>query len=130
MPISYDWYDADKSVILLILEKDWGWDDYLQVQAELFRMIDSVDTIVHYLIDVRSSRSLPIGALNKLPTIFSQTHPRRGKTIIVGANSTIQNLWNLLRKVIPQMSEPRYFFVADQNEVEALLQSLQKEGNR
>jgi hypothetical protein len=130
MPISYDWYDADKSVILLILEKDWGWDDYLQVQGELFRMIDSVDTIVHYLIDVRSSRSLPIGALNKLPAIFSQTHPRRGKTIIVGANSTIQNLWNLLRKVIPQMNEPRYFFVADLNEVEALLQTLQKEGNR
>src|SRR6185369_16876361 len=110
------------------LESGWGWDDYLQVQAELFKMIDSVDSIVHYLIDIRSSRGLPLGALNKLPSIFSQTHPRRGKTVILGANSGIRNVWDLLRKVIPQMSEPRYFFVSSQEEAETLLLRLQKEG--
>jgi hypothetical protein len=129
MPIRYAWHDTNKQVILLTLEKNWSWDDYLQLQPKLFEMIDSVDTIVHYLIDARSSRGLPLGALNKLPAIFSQTHPRRGKTIILGANSAIRNLWDLLRKVIPQLAEPRYFFVASPDEAEALLLRLQqKEG--
>ena len=128
MPISYKWYNSDKTVILLTLERNWTWDDYLYVQESLFGMIDSVETVVHYLLDVRSSRGLPLGALNKLPAIFSKTHPRRGKTIVLGANATIRNVWELLRKVIPQMSEPRYFFVATLEEAEALLLTLQKGG--
>jgi hypothetical protein len=128
MPISYKWYNDKKTVILLNLEKEWTWDDYLQVQDELFRMIDSVDSFVHYLLDIRSSRGLPLGALNKLPAIFSKTHPRRGKTVVLGANSAIRNVWELLRKVIPQMSEPRYFFVATLDDAEALLHRFEKEG--
>jgi hypothetical protein len=128
MPISYKWYNSDKTVILLTLERNWTWDDYLYVQESLFGMIDSVETVVHYLLDVRSSRGLPLGALNKLPAIFSKTHPRRGKTIVLGANATIRNVWELLRKVIPQMSEPRYFFVATLEEAEVLLLTLQKGG--
>src|SRR5689334_8720661 len=125
MPISYKWHNSEKTVILLVLEKDWTWDDYLTVQSDLFRMIDGVDNVVHYLLDIRSSRGLPLGALNKLPAIFSKSHPRRGKTIVMGANSAIRKVWELLRKVIPQMSEPRYFFVETLEEAESLLQRLQ-----
>jgi hypothetical protein len=128
MPIRYKWHDTEKTVILLTLERDWTWDDYLHVQENLFKMIDSVDSNVHYLLDIRSSRGLPLGALNKLPAIFSKTHPRRGKTVVLGSNAAIRNVWELLRKVIPQMSEPRYFFVATLDEAEALLERLQKEG--
>ena len=123
MAIKFQWYDSKKTVILLVPEKTWTWDDYLAIQQELFAMIDSTDNMVHYLMDLQQSRNLPLGALNKLPAIFSQKHPRRGKTIVVGASSAIRNLWKLLQTVIPQSREPRYHFLENMEEAEAVLQS-------
>lgn len=128
MGIKYQWYDSQQTVILLIPQRDWTWDDYLAIQPALFTMIDSTDDMVHYLMDLQYSRSLPLGALNKLPAIFSQKHPRRGKTIVVGANSAIRNLWKLLQNVIPQSREPRYYFLEKMEEAEKLLKSWQSEG--
>jgi hypothetical protein len=123
MAIRYQWYDKNQTAILLIPEKNWTWDDYLEIQQALFAMIDSTDGTVHYVMDLQQSRGLPLGALNKLPAIFSQKHSRRGKTIVVGANSAIRNLWKLLQNVVPQSREPRYFFVETMEEAEKLLQS-------
>jgi hypothetical protein len=123
MAIKYQWYDKNQTVILLLPEKNWTWDDYLNIQQSLFAMIDSTDGIVHYLLDIQQSRGLPLGALNKLPVIFSQKHSRRGKTVVVGANSAIRNLWKLLQNVVPQSREPRYFFFDDMEEAEKLLHS-------
>lgn len=128
MSIRYDWYNADNTVIRLVFEKEWTWDDYINIQALLFAMIDTVNHSVHYLVDVSAVRSLPLSALSKLPTIFSRNHPRRGKTVIFGANPIVQNIWNLLRKVLPQMHEPRYVFVPSIIEAEALLQTWQNAG--
>src|SRR5688500_5771358 len=120
MAINYQWYNSEKTVILLVFEKKWTWDEYSHIQKSLFSMIDSVEGTVHYLIDVYQVRSLPLGALNKLPVILSETHPRRGKTLIVGASAGVRHFWQLLQRVIPQARDPRYLFLADIDEADKL----------
>lgn len=128
MSIRYNWYNAEKAVIHLVFEQGWTWDEYRRLQASLFAMIDEVNHPVHYLIDISAVHALPMGALNYLPAIFSQTHPRRGKTIIFGASPIIYNLWHLLQKLFQQMDGARYIFVGSMAEANDLLASWQNAG--
>lgn len=121
MPIHYQWHDEKKSSILITFEGQWGWHDYLQIQDDIFQMIDEVDHLVHYVVDASTVKAMPHGILGNLLKIFRKTHPRRGITIFVGANATITKLWHVTAKLFAPGKIQRFIFVNTLSEAKTMI---------
>lgn len=124
-PITYEWYDDDHTAIIWYFHPRWTWNEALAAQLEINQMVESVpDKIIHYILDVSNSSTMPFGSLNKIPELIRNRHPQRGAVIVVGANFIITRLWHVFSSMLGNTTEQGIIFVQALDEADALLMSL------
>ena len=86
MPITFEWYDKKRNIIINTIEGYWTWHEGMEVVdgiIALSKQAERVDTIV----DMRESNTIvPSGALHYMPIIVkkvSQRLPNWGISVIV-----------------------------------------------
>jgi hypothetical protein len=99
MGINAIWDNTEKTIIRYDYEGTWTWDDLHKALEESHTMMRTVSHPVDVIIDVSSSRLIPSGALGRSKNITDNKPDNHGKTMVVGANSFIQGLSDLFRKI-------------------------------
>ncbi|MFN8374862.1 MAG: hypothetical protein U0694_18525 [Anaerolineae bacterium] len=99
MPVNVKWYDEQQRVIWYAYEGRWTWDEFYQTFEQGNQMIESVEHNVDTIIDLRRSSLLPSNVMSRGNFMGSKLHPRHGKTVVVGANSFVQLLYDMFRKL-------------------------------
>ncbi|NDJ52318.1 MAG: hypothetical protein GYB68_04425 [Chloroflexi bacterium] len=85
MAIHSVWANESKTIMAVVFEGQWTWDEYFASVDERTVMMDSVNHQVDFIVDFRDSAPLPKMALKNLAKAAQQTHPNQGMTVIVGA---------------------------------------------
>jgi hypothetical protein len=99
MGITVSWDNEAKTIIRYCFEGRWDWNDFYTARAEAHTMLDEVSYKVGIIVDVQLSNFLPNGAISHIRGLPYKTHPNTGRTILVGANTLIQALYNLFQKL-------------------------------
>ncbi|MFQ3645351.1 MAG: hypothetical protein SNJ54_05975 [Anaerolineae bacterium] len=126
MPVRYEWYNAEKSVMRYIAEGDWNWHDYHRtVRVSLFAMMNHPHA-VHSLIDLRASgrATLPAGFGAHARTFGKRGTPAlSGKAIVLGV--TPEQIPPNILDADGTLETPdgRVYFAQSEDEARALLQS-------
>lgn len=122
MPIRVIWDNEEKTVIQYLYEGRWTWDDFYKALNQARAMIDTVNHKVDFIVNIKSSSILPENALSRGQSIGSSPHPNQGVTIVVGANSFMQSMYNIFSKVYGKAAgNLKISFVATPEEAQAKL---------
>jgi hypothetical protein len=101
MRIHLNWGNAEKTILLIQLDKGWDWVDFHGVVDDYLMLMNSVDHRVNLIIfSTEEIIRLPQNALGNLPTLLRMTHPREDKTVIVGNLPFFRPLMELLGKTV------------------------------
>ena len=92
-----------------VYEGQWTWDEFYPAINEMTALLDKRDTIVHQIIDLRSSAHLPAGALRHLSSIKYTDHPRLGITVILGANTFLRAMASMMMRLRPSLGQKLVF---------------------
>jgi hypothetical protein len=99
--IHLNWGNIEKNIILIQLDKGWDWLDFHKVLDDYLMFMNSVDHQVHLIIySSEEIIRIPPNALNNLPTLMRMTHPREGKTVLVGQMPFFRPILELMGKTI------------------------------
>jgi hypothetical protein len=92
MGIKVEWANPDQTILHLIFQRGWKWDDLYGAIQQADDLITSVLHTVHMLIDIREAGGLPRDFMRVAGDVFSSGDARanEGQKIVVGANGLIQ----------------------------------------
>lgn len=123
MGIMVEWDNPEHTVIRFIYTGQWSVDDLFSATQESRVMMDSVNHRVHGIIDMRSSKLVPNGALSLGRNVSLRKHPNQGRSIVIGANNLVRTLFDVYRKVYrTSFDETAYSFATTLEEARSQLQ--------
>ncbi|MEO8612205.1 MAG: hypothetical protein ABI690_30200 [Chloroflexota bacterium] len=94
MGVKVQWDNSDKTIIQMIYEGRWQWDDVRAAVVELNQMIDSVDNNVVHVISNRGSASwTPGNYATNLQEIIQLLHPRAGYRVFIVKNPVAREMF-------------------------------------
>lgn len=100
MNIDVKWNDEAKTVVMYAFHRGWNWDDFYNATKEAAIMLDAATEKTHIIMDFRNASILPSGAVTQIQRAFrNQKHANAGVTVVVGANSFIQAIVDMGRKL-------------------------------
>lgn len=99
MNIDVQW-NEDKTVVMYTFHRGWNWDDFYNATKEAAVLLDAVTEKTNIIMDFRNASILPSGAVTQIQRAFrNQKHANVGTTVVVGANSFIQAIVDMGRKL-------------------------------
>ncbi|MCU0513617.1 MAG: hypothetical protein MUE40_13740 [Anaerolineae bacterium] len=112
MPITIDWYNPEKTLIVLRVEETWNWQDLLNAIDAQNALTDSVPHVVDVITDAtRSQPMLPPAALSSFRSVVQRLKPAPGLRVIVGLPPYFRLMLNMAIKLHPVIRD-RYHFAA------------------
>jgi|FLYN01.1.fsa_nt_gi hypothetical protein len=105
MAVSVSWDDEGRTIIYMLFEGNWTWEEFHPVFAENLKMLDSVDHKVCFIVDMLKAKTLPSGALTKVKQVADVNHPNGGLTVYVGANPLLRALGQAFLKIYPKSAQ-------------------------
>lgn len=106
MNIQTNWLDSTtKNVILREFKGEWTWDDFAESQKEVSALLSSVEHTVHQIIDFSGTPTMPPGAIAHMRNSGRDMPENRGKSIVVINRVLYQQMYNVLSKVFPSVTE-------------------------
>ena len=94
MGVAVQWDNDEKTVIQIIFEGHWQWDDVRKAVGEVNRMIDSVEHPVVHLIANRGAATWTPGNYAKnVKEIIDLYHPRLGYRVGVVRNPIARQMF-------------------------------------
>jgi hypothetical protein len=99
MGIKASWDNEDHTILRFNYEGSWTWDDLHNALSQGHAMMRTETHTVDVLIDVSQSRLIPSGALARGKHIDDIKPDNHGMTAVVGANTFMQGLYDLFRKI-------------------------------
>lgn len=121
MGITARWFDESKTIILFTVEDPWTWEENHRVTGESFELIETVEGVVDYIVDVRRASLGPRHVFTNFRRMIQQTHPREGLKYMVGVNHFGQMVAQVFRRINPGAGAD-YIFV---DSIEAALERIQ-----
>lgn len=124
----FQWYDASKTAMHYIAEKDWNWRDYhAAARASIYTMMNQTHP-VHAVIDFREQTrtQLPAGLAGHMSTFGKRLSPvMSGQAIVIGMSQEDQQKLPLNDDGTMSTKDGRVYFVNDDAEAHALIASWQ-----
>lgn len=118
MPITTDWYDDDKTIIIHTFTGRWSMRElytHLEYAAD---MLDSNSPPRYFISDLRQSEGFPMGLLSEGKRLDDIAGAENTLTIVVGANQLIKVIGNTLQKMGMRLS---FVFVDTLAEADAVI---------
>jgi altronate dehydratase len=126
MPIFVDWGDQNKTYIHYQLTDPWTWEDYYVAAREWRELVDAVHHPVITVLDFRGAAKLPGNAMTHLKQAAMSAHPNFGGLIIVGVNTFIRLIVNMMMRIYPNSAQ-RVYVAATLEEARAHLAHIRAE---
>ena len=110
MSVEVQWDNDDKTIIQMIYEGRWQWDDVRSAVMEVNRMIDSVDPQIVHVISNRGSASwTPGNYATNLQEIISLFHHRAGYRVLIVKNPVAREMFYIFSGMAGGMPFPYRF---------------------
>jgi hypothetical protein len=124
MSIKVTWDNAERTIICFDFEGRWDWDELYAASDQATEMLDSVDHMVDFIMDIRETQKIPKDFMSHAERIASGSHPRRGMMVVVGANRLLRTVGSGLRRLFPDATR-NLVFAADLEEAEEIIADQQ-----
>lgn len=99
MSIKVLWDNPEKTIIRYAYDGRWSLDEFNDAYVEARKLLDTVDHLVDFIIDVRSSPLIPNGVLSRGRNVVLAPHPNEGRTMIIGASSFVRAMADIFQKI-------------------------------
>ncbi|MBI1279642.1 MAG: hypothetical protein GC179_16055 [Anaerolineaceae bacterium] len=99
--IELDWDDAEKTIICYTFFDPWTWDEYYATNPKRDTMFAETNQVIDIILDFRKGSHLPPQAMTHIRKVGSWDSPKRGVVIVLGANSMLQLLANIMNSLFP-----------------------------
>ena len=128
MTINVSWRDETETVIQYTCASAWDWTDLHQAVKGSADLMDTVDHVVHQVIDLGGYSQLPKGnALGHFRLVMqvSMGHANSGHVIMTNPNAFGRALANTFMRIYRKEGiADRFHFVGTLDEAQALLEDL------
>lgn len=118
MSVEVRWYDERQTFLVIGLNFPWNWIELEDSFRHSVAFLDSVDHVVHFLVEFPSVGGRPEGnSLVHLKRIFqhTNTHPRTGIIYLVNPNPFARAIIDVLLRLYRQEAQ-RIRIVANREE--------------
>jgi len=126
MPITVDWYNAEKTALLYIYDGRWTWNEFDDAVAQGNALMQSVPYMVHVVLDLQAiSVSLTdVISVKNREHITNLTSPKQGKLILHKINPALQFVASTVQRIAPVWVASRNMvFTNNREEIEDALAS-------
>ncbi|GAB4475563.1 MAG: hypothetical protein Kow00124_16720 [Anaerolineae bacterium] len=93
MPITIDWANEERTIILETFGPQWTWNEFMNASVVKSMMMEAVGHRVDVIADARNT-TLPPGAVQSIPYVVENaacySHPNGGAYIVVGGSPLIE----------------------------------------
>lgn len=128
MAIEVGWSDETQTVIQYRCVSAWDWPDLHQAVGQSVALMDTVDHVVHQVIDLGAYTQLPQGnALGQFRLVMkvSMEHPNSGHVIMTNPNAFGRALASAFMRIYARHDvADRVHFVDSMEAAQGLLASL------
>jgi hypothetical protein len=102
MPITVQWANAERTVVLYRVFEQWTWDEFHAANRLSNDLFGSVDHPVDLICDFSESQSIPPRVLSNIGRALRQKRPSNLRQIVaVGITGLLRNLADVLRTLYP-----------------------------
>ncbi|MFN8374666.1 MAG: hypothetical protein U0694_17520 [Anaerolineae bacterium] len=101
MSTTVEWANAEKTILYFRVIHPWTWEDYYNATDEAWHMMQTVDHIVDFIVDLSGTRLVPSNAMSHLKRGATRTHPHKGMGVFVGVSGFMQVIINMMSHIIP-----------------------------
>jgi hypothetical protein len=123
MSIKVAWDNADRTIISFDFDNRWDWDELYAASDQATEMLDSVDHMVDFIMDIRET-VIPKDFMSHAERLASGSHPRRGVMVVVGVNGLLRTVGSGLRRLFPDATR-NLVFAADVEEAYEVIEEKQ-----
>ena len=124
MPITVEWDDETRHIILITYSGRWTWDDFFESDTTVRQMIDKINVQAHMIVDVTKNAWYPSDMAEHADRIVSALDPRLGMIVLVGREIN-KELMNLLANENDIITS-RYSFAYDIETAERIIDNWSK----
>jgi hypothetical protein len=126
--ISFEWYDDDKTVILVSYQGNWNWSEYFEAFKDMALLLEEVDHSVYTIHKVDTFPKGPI--LHQLTKTIKDKPDKIEIGIVVPNSNQIANsiLLGMLRVISTtlQQQQPTFKIAKDLPEALLMIEQLKK----
>jgi hypothetical protein len=120
--IKAEWFDETRTIIYVEYIGQWTWQEWKPIQAQLIKMMSSVDYKVDYIINMTNSSYPPPGVLYRWNEFMIISPGNLGVVVFVGMRSVLKALVNTFCYVFPEAAKNYPFeFARTVAEADAIL---------
>ena len=101
MSVTVEWANPEKTILCFRISNPWTWEDYYNATDEAWDMMQTVDHIVDYVIDMTGTKIVPPNAMSHIRRRASRTHPHKGMGIFVGVSGFMKVIIDMIGNIIP-----------------------------
>ena len=105
MPVHVQWDNDDHTVIQLVFEGKWGLEELYPALSEMYKSVEQEQHIVDSIVDMVNASTIPSNVLSIRGTIERNQPDNQGISVIVGANTLVRSIANILNRVLKEESE-------------------------
>lgn len=109
MPVTADWYNLDKTIVLYTIEGKWTWDELYPEYEKAIAMEKAQPHRVDVIIDMTASTHLPVSVITHMRHISDKQPENIGLTVIVTQNPMVNAMYQVGCKVHGNIQ--RYFVI-------------------
>jgi hypothetical protein len=104
MPITVDWYNADRTALIYTYNGRWTWHEFDRVVKQGNALMQTVGYTVHVIIDVREMSLIPTDVIStsNRQRISNLTPENHGKLIVYGINPALHFITSTVERIAPQ----------------------------
>src|SRR5262245_26463050 len=108
MSVALQWYDAERTILVVEFTGKWKWDDfYIQqdrINHELNSFTYDIDVMTRAM-DDDAHNYVPLNTLTQMPIVVRRTNTRVRLVALITQSGMWRTLDPLLRQISPQYAE-------------------------
>jgi hypothetical protein len=105
MSVTVVWDNDEHTIIRYVFGDPWGWQEIREAAVQSNGWLDGSPLAhIHFIYDMRTTTTVPNGAITQLKTFVGTEHPKTGASFVVGArkNAVVllaQSLLNVMHRL-------------------------------
>jgi hypothetical protein len=125
MAVSVAWDNDEQTILRYDVKGHWTWDEFTVAFKQGLAMVAAVTHRVDFMVnplDQKSRGYLPPNTIYHVITMYRNSPPNKGLTVVIGGGSFFKTLNELNRRLYPRISA-RYLVVDSLEEARAALKT-------
>jgi hypothetical protein len=99
MPIEVNWFNEQKTAVLMNFEGQWTWEPFYAAIDEAFALFGTISHKAALIIDLSNSEGLPKNSIANIRNAQGMHHPQRECIIFVGMSTFMRMIGNLAMRL-------------------------------